>query len=75
MRYTRSKQVEKVNPYMQGAGNVPITYMHEKKVEIDKTFKWHRDFEESKNDNVIEFGRDECTYGTCFKAKTKCWCI
>lgn len=42
MRHTRSRQVEKVNPFMKGARNVPIWYMYKNIAEIDKTFKWDR---------------------------------
>lgn len=73
MRHTRSKQVEKVNPFMKDAENVPIWYMYKNIAEIDTTFKWHRDFEGCKNANVIEFGGNEYSYGTHFKTKTKCW--
>lgn len=44
MRYTRTKQVEKVNKYMKGSANVPISYMCQNMGLLDKTFRWKRDF-------------------------------
>lgn len=44
-----------------------------KKGVLDPTFMWHRDFEGFINDNIVEFGGDEYSYGTHFKANTKCW--
>lgn len=76
MRHTRNRQMGKIDSSnWKGEKNHPIERERKKYLahKLDQTFKWHRDFEGFKNDNVIEFGGDEYSYGTHFKAKTKCW--
>ncbi|AGT13555.1 hypothetical protein TROLL_29 [Bacillus phage Troll] len=85
-RHTRNKQMDKLTEGLwSGMKNLPIERMREDYkedgLELDATFKWHRNFEgwgdilgiKSKTYNMIEFGGNEDTYGTHFAAKTKGW--
>lgn len=82
MRHTRNRQLAKLHNepmwFWKKEGTDDIRLQrHWMKMglqpKLDPTFQWHRDFEDFKNDNIVEFGGDECSYGTLFKAKTKGW--
>lgn len=72
MRYTRNRQLRKIDSLM--ASPFTLTIVDSKKHiwndKIDPTFKWHRDFE-GWGENWIEFGGDDYSYGEliCVKGK------
>lgn len=72
MKYTRLKQLEKVNKCKcnKSIGNLKISDVREILYggKLDKTFKWHRDFEDWK-ENWIELGGDEYEYGVCIHVR------
>ncbi len=56
MRYTRNRQLNKINSLMESPFTLPIEISKEKiwNDKLDSTFKWHRDFHGM---NIVSFNR------------------
>ncbi|MHA4280039.1 hypothetical protein ACX16R_29565 [Bacillus cereus] len=56
MKYTRNRQLNKINSLMESPFTLPIEISKEKiwNDKLDPTFKWHRDFHGM---NIVSFNR------------------
>lgn len=72
MRHTRNRQQAKVSGklFYLAYKSQEISKWNQYESALDKSFKWHRDFE-GWRENWVEFGGDECSYGELIRVKGK----